>query len=255
VKQEIQLAWKYDVPYLPALLEPIHYPEQIQYWLEGWQQIEVLNRAPADWLPALTAACSQLGVSVAAGEAPPPPSTAPKLPPLLPGIDGLWSLARFTDRIWPVPARHDRSVSRGIMRDLGARQEELAYTFRLGSRVQLIIDSDRDGQLTLLDQGTSGKVYCLCPSAFASDTRILVGQTQLPQPASPHPDFQVTGRVGREHLLAIVSRQPLRLDWVPQANIPARILDQADIDQLLEQIKQLEGDEWSAFATYFDVIP
>ena len=33
VKQEIQLAWKYDIPFLPLLLEPIIYTEQVEYWL------------------------------------------------------------------------------------------------------------------------------------------------------------------------------------------------------------------------------
>jgi len=52
VKQEIQLAWHYGRPYLPLLLEPIrNYPEQVQYWLEGWQWIEVLDRPAAQWLP------------------------------------------------------------------------------------------------------------------------------------------------------------------------------------------------------------
>jgi len=35
VKQEIQLAWKYERPYLPLLLEPTSFPEQLEYWLEA----------------------------------------------------------------------------------------------------------------------------------------------------------------------------------------------------------------------------
>src|SRR5713101_8482671 len=35
VKQEIQIAWKYERPYLPLLLEPVTIPEQFLYWLEG----------------------------------------------------------------------------------------------------------------------------------------------------------------------------------------------------------------------------
>jgi TIR domain-containing protein len=37
VRQEIQLAWNYEQSYLPLLLEPVRFPEQVQYWLEGCQ--------------------------------------------------------------------------------------------------------------------------------------------------------------------------------------------------------------------------
>jgi len=35
VKQEIQLAWKFERPYLPLLLEPVEIPKDVAYWLEG----------------------------------------------------------------------------------------------------------------------------------------------------------------------------------------------------------------------------
>src|SRR5437667_867344 len=37
VRQEIQLAWRYEKAYLPLLLEPVDFPAQVQYFLEGWQ--------------------------------------------------------------------------------------------------------------------------------------------------------------------------------------------------------------------------
>ncbi len=56
VLQEIQLAWKYERPYLPLLLEPTTFPEEVEYWLEGWQWVEVLEHPPAIWLPELLSA-------------------------------------------------------------------------------------------------------------------------------------------------------------------------------------------------------
>jgi hypothetical protein len=53
VKQEIQLAWKHNRPYPPLLLEPISFPEQLEYFLEGWQWIDVLDRPPEEWLPQI----------------------------------------------------------------------------------------------------------------------------------------------------------------------------------------------------------
>jgi len=35
VRQEIQLAWRYDRPILPLLLEPVTFPDELIYWLEG----------------------------------------------------------------------------------------------------------------------------------------------------------------------------------------------------------------------------
>ena len=43
VRQEIQLAWRYERAYLPLLLGPVTFPEQVQYFLEGYQWVEVLD--------------------------------------------------------------------------------------------------------------------------------------------------------------------------------------------------------------------
>jgi hypothetical protein len=43
VRQEVQLAWRYDLAYLPLLLERTDYPEQLQFFLEGCQWIELLD--------------------------------------------------------------------------------------------------------------------------------------------------------------------------------------------------------------------
>jgi CheY-like chemotaxis protein len=64
VKQEIQLAWKYQRPYLPLLLEPVAFPDDVTYWLEGWQWIEALDRPNAEWFPELLHAIQNLGLSV-----------------------------------------------------------------------------------------------------------------------------------------------------------------------------------------------
>ena len=60
VRQEIQLAWEYDRPVLPLLLEPISYPETIQYARAGWQWVEVLDRPEEVWLPAILRALNRL---------------------------------------------------------------------------------------------------------------------------------------------------------------------------------------------------
>lgn len=59
VRQEIMLAWKYQRPYLPLLLEPTSFPQDVEYWLEGSQWIEVLDRPATEWMPRIIAALQQ----------------------------------------------------------------------------------------------------------------------------------------------------------------------------------------------------
>jgi hypothetical protein len=255
VKQEIQLAWHYGRPYLPLLGEPIDsYPEQVQYWLEGWQWIEVLDRPTAQWLPRVLQALAKAGVT---SNMPTTVAVGPVVQPTPPaqGLAGLRAVARFTDQIWPVPADHVlRGATRSGLRDLGAPQDDVKHGHRLGSRVCLAIESDRAGHLLLLDEGTSGKIYCLCPSVFAPETRLPAGRTYLPQQGARYDAFEVSGQPGREHLLAILTDEPLGLDWMPKdPKVPARVLSPADIDTLLARLRGLEGDRWTALATFFDV--
>jgi predicted ATPase len=85
VKQEIQLAWRYERAYLPLLLEAVQFPEQVQYFLEGWQWVEVLDRPEQVWLLALVKALTRLGVEprgqAATRADAPHPTAVPVAPP------------------------------------------------------------------------------------------------------------------------------------------------------------------------------
>ena len=108
--------------------------------------------------------------------------------------------------------------------------------------------------MLLLNIGTTKKVYCLCPSLFAPDTQLTPGRTILPQKDSKYPSFVISGKPGREHLLAIITEEPLELNWMPtDPKIPACVLSQADIKALIDQLRNLDGNRWTALSTYFDV--
>src|SRR5215469_6516819 len=62
VAQEIQLAWKYQLKYLPLLLERTSFPEQIEFFLAGHQWIEILDRPVGQWLPEVLVALRNAGV-------------------------------------------------------------------------------------------------------------------------------------------------------------------------------------------------
>ncbi|HEY7909835.1 MAG TPA: AAA family ATPase, partial [Thermomicrobiales bacterium] len=63
VKQEIALAWDFERPYLPLLLEPVTIPTDVRYWLTAAQWIEVLDTPAAQWLPAVLTALAPLGIA------------------------------------------------------------------------------------------------------------------------------------------------------------------------------------------------
>jgi hypothetical protein len=253
VRAEIQLAWKYERPYLPLLLEAIEFPEQIEYWLEGWQWIDASNALEHQWLPRLLDALTLKGVGVRgrvpAGAAASPTQTAE------PGLSSLMSMARFTDQIWPLPAERPMR-SEGALRGLGAPQDDVEREFTLGSRVRLIIECEREGHLLLLNQGADGLTYCLCPSWFAPSTRVHVGRNEYPQPESRYRGFVVTGKSGREQLLAVITDESLDVDWMPaEPKTPSRVLTADDIGAVLERLRELPSDRWMVMATYFDVGP
>ncbi len=58
IRQELQLAWRFDRPIVPMLLEPLLFPDDVAYWLEGTQWIEAYDREdawPEELLGALVA--------------------------------------------------------------------------------------------------------------------------------------------------------------------------------------------------------
>jgi hypothetical protein len=50
VRQEIMLAWRYGRPIVPPLLEPVEFPDDVAYWLEGFPWIDAYHGEQAEWL-------------------------------------------------------------------------------------------------------------------------------------------------------------------------------------------------------------
>lgn len=67
VRQEIQVAAKYNRPFIPLILDPAKFPDEVEYQLEGWQWVEILQRPSSEWLPAIIEALAQCDVVAAAG--------------------------------------------------------------------------------------------------------------------------------------------------------------------------------------------
>lgn len=153
----------------------------------------------------------------------------------------LRSHAVETDKIW----------SEELKRDLVAPLEEI----RLGSRIRLAIELDRQGYLVVLDKGTSGKIYCLCPSSgFAPKPQSEPGVIfYLPQEGAKFPSLSVAGSEGQEEVLVIITDTPLDLEWLGvDSKICALELTLEHLEQLRIQLDQRR--DWTAMKRDFLVI-
>ncbi len=171
------------------------------------------------------------------------------------GFDRFWSSAVMTDRIRPLSFESARQERGRQVRGMGTKKGSAAeYTYRLGSQVCLAFDLNREGYLTLLNKGEEGIVYCLCPSWFAPGARLEARRFYLPQKGSSYEAFELSGAAGKEKLLAVISDEPLGLDWLPSdSDTPARVLSEDDIELLFARLQRLGEGRWTALASYFEV--
>ena len=181
VKQEIQLAWKYDRPYLPLLLETVSFPDQLQYWLEGWQCVEGVDRQVERWIPQLIAGFVHAGVQSARDAFARFGVDSTVMPQAKSGLEGILALAKFTDQIWPVPTEAaTRQTTRGGKRGLGAPQE----TFKegIGSEVESHWLSNRNRAVISyfwMRGRSSSCIACARRGSLRTPTSLLVEATCL----------------------------------------------------------------------------
>jgi serine/threonine protein kinase len=178
-------------------------------------------------------------------------------------FERLWSNATFSDRIWPVTLefvnqqgalQQGPGMGKKSLRGLGSKPRRVQYAYPLGSELCLTFDIKRGGYLTLLDEGPEGIVYCLCPSRFAPDSLLEAGRFYFPQEGSSFRAFELSGAAGKEKLLAIISDEPLGLDWLPKdAETPSRELSSDDIESLFARLQRLGEGRWTALSSYFEV--
>lgn len=122
----------------------------------------------------------------------------------------LWETATPTDKVKPVLLKSPLPLEMGE----AEMTEEDSFSFRLNSRIRFEVNLDRVGYLLLLEKGTSGKMWCLCPSGFAPELKHLGGRVSLPQASSRHKYFKLTGSPGQEEIVAVITKDVPRLDWL-----------------------------------------
>ena len=139
-----------------------------------------------------------------------------------------------------------------VERNFG-RNELPKPTIRLGININLIVNCSGESRyLLLLNQGTLGDKFCLCPSKlFAPSAQLSQQEMRLPQNDVEHPLF-FTDK-GKEHFLGIVMETPLDLAWLrPNGQEPVPALDASRLNELLEKLEQ-QGN-WQIFYKSFEVV-
>ena len=144
----------------------------------------------------------------------------------------LWETATPTDRMMPVLLE---SLSKLEMGEAEMTEED-SFSFRLNSRIRLKVNLDSAGYLLLLEKGTSGKMWCLCPSGFAPQAKHSGGWVSLPQASSRHKYFELTGSPGQEEIVAVITKDVPRLDWLPKPGEPLLQLREGHLTGLLEYL-------------------
>jgi hypothetical protein len=141
----------------------------------------------------------------------------------------LWETATPTDKLKPVLLESLSNLEMGE----AEMTEEDSFSFRLNSRIRFEVNLDGAGYLLLLEKGTSGKMWCLCPSGFAPELRHRGGWVSLPQASSRHRYFKLTGSPGQEEIVAVITKDVPRLDWLPKPGEPLLQLREGHLTGLL----------------------
>ncbi|MBX3070771.1 MAG: TIR domain-containing protein [Thermomicrobiales bacterium] len=83
VRQEVQLAWDHDRPIVPLLLERVRFPDEIAYFLQGRQWIEVDASGDAEWIDRVVKALdhTEFRPIPSSASVPTPVATTPPAPP------------------------------------------------------------------------------------------------------------------------------------------------------------------------------
>jgi hypothetical protein len=127
-------------------------------------------------------------------------------------------------------------------------------TIQRNSHICLLVKWNGENRyLLLLNQGTSGKKLCFCPSQHFAPSGELSQQGMSLPPTGAKAKSILFEDVGKEHFLGIVMEKPLDLAWLrPNDQEPVPALDVGRLNELLEKLEQ-QGN-WQLFYKSFEVV-
>ncbi|MFB2894913.1 DUF4384 domain-containing protein [Aerosakkonemataceae cyanobacterium BLCC-F50] len=141
----------------------------------------------------------------------------------------LLKLATPTDKMGPKLA--------GVL-DMGSDYQECVP---LGSNIIFEVKLETPGYLLLLEKGTTGRFWCLCPSVYAPQPSLPAGVAVLPQPVSGKKSFKITGSIGLEQIVAVIGKDKPNLDWLSEGSGKTLQLEEGHLNELLKCLER-SGD-------------
>jgi hypothetical protein len=139
-------------------------------------------------------------------------------------------------------------------RDLAAAEEE--EPFRLGDPICFCIRAAVDCHLVVIDVGTAGGVAAALPNRWVPSPRLAAGQThRLPGPEFPGFSLRLSGVPGRERVVAVATREPLRVPLRPRGSDAFRELDARTLDAVTEAVAALPPADWGVAVAEFGIVP
>lgn len=120
------------------------------------------------------------------------------------------------------------------------------------SRIRFKIELNIEGYLLLFEKGTSGTIWCWCPSRFAPQTFLSKKGMTIPQINNQGEyvpkkgiwlearSLQLMGK-GTEYMLAILIDEPPTFTWIEKAKKPKNPAYKMNKDELNELSKYLES--------------
>jgi hypothetical protein len=156
----------------------------------------------------------------------------------------LWGQAKPTNKMQPIllndklqPVSLNPKLPLGLEMGEAEIDATAPISIPLKSKIRLDINLEQAGYLLLLEKGTSGKLWCLCPSGFAPEWRHSGGRITLPLASSRHRYFKLTGSTGWEEIVAVITRNLPELDWLPEPGEPLLQLQEGHLTGLLDYLK------------------
>jgi hypothetical protein len=144
----------------------------------------------------------------------------------------LWETATPTDQLRPVLLGSLSSLEMGE-----AEMEDETSAFSLGSRIRFEVNLDSAGYLLLLEKATSGKMCCLSPSkGYAPNPYLPAGLVSLPLLGARRKHFELTGNLGVEEIVAVITKETPSLDWLVKPSEKLLQLEEGHLTSLLEYL-------------------
>jgi hypothetical protein len=142
----------------------------------------------------------------------------------------------------------------GRTRNVSVEPPRAERAFRLGGELVLRLRADRDCHLTLIDLGTSGAITLLLPNAQCPRPVLKSGvSAYFPGPEFVEFVLTLRGRPGRERLVALATPAPLADLPAAAAGSTCASLTATDVERIVEAVRRLSDEQWSAAVCEFTI--